>query len=79
METMSVTEWDTDTASFGWLDDHMIYTSLDGELFVYDYDGLNKRQLSKNVSSHFPVTITANKWIYYSSDDQLVREWLVAR
>ena len=79
METTSVAEWDTGTVSFGWLDDHMIYTSLDGELFVYDYDGLNKRQLSKNVSSHFPVTITANKWIYYSSDDQLVREWLVAR
>ena len=78
METLEITDWSAD-GDFHWLDEHMIYTTLDGELAVYDYDGLNKRYLAKNVSSHFPVALTANKWLYYFSDDELMREWLVAR
>ncbi|MBP5205035.1 PEGA domain-containing protein [Candidatus Saccharibacteria bacterium] len=79
METMLITEWTADSKDYKWLNGHMIYTTLDGELKVYDYDGLNKRQLAKNVSSRFPVVITSDKWLYYFSDDQLMREWLVAR
>ena len=73
MEAKAIVEWFTES-SFGWLDPDMIYTVKDGELIVYDYDGLNRRSLANNVSSHFPVTITSDKWLYYVSDNQLVRE-----
>ncbi len=74
MEAMRVNEWSTGTPEYGWLDSSMIYTISEGELTVYDYDGLNKRVLAKDVSSYFPVTVTANKWLYYFSDGKLVRE-----
>ena len=77
MEAEAVIEWNIEGERFGWLDDNMIYTVKDGELIAYDYDGLNRRVLSKNVSAHFPVTITDEKWLYYFSDQQLVREWLI--
>ncbi|MBQ8156253.1 PEGA domain-containing protein [Candidatus Saccharibacteria bacterium] len=74
MEAMAVREWQATSPSFGWLDDNMIYSVADGTLTVYDFDGQNGRQLSSNVSSHFPVTITSDKWLYYFSDGSLVRE-----
>jgi len=77
MEAMQIVSWSTETPRYGWLDSSMIYAVKDGELIVYDYDGLNRRPLSHNVSSHFPVTITANKWLYYFSDNQLMRERIV--
>ena len=73
MEAKSIVQWQTES-DFNWLDSDMIYTVQDGDLIVYDYDGLNRRVISKNVSDHFPVTITNDKWLYYVSDDQLVRE-----
>ncbi len=79
LEAMSLTEWSLNSDKYGWLDGAMIYSIEDGELGVYDFDGLNHRILSKNVSSHFPVFITDNKWLYYISDGSLVREWLVER
>ncbi len=74
MEAMEVIEWSVPAADFGWLDNSMIYAVYDGELSVYDFDGLNHRALSNNVSSHFPVTITNDKWMYYFSDGNLIRE-----
>lgn len=79
MEVRIVHEWATEGENFGWLDNDMIYTVHNGELIVYDYDGLNRRAISKNVSSHFPVGITNNKYLYYFSDDFLTREWLTPR
>ena len=79
MESLSVTEWTTEGTSFGWLDQDMIYSVKDGELFVYDYDGLNRRSIATNVSERFPVFITNDKWLYYFSDNNLIREWLIAR
>ncbi|MBR3132155.1 PEGA domain-containing protein [Candidatus Saccharibacteria bacterium] len=79
METMKVIEWSVDGETFAWFDDDMIYSIKDGELFVYDYDGLNRRLLSKNVSTRFPVIIVKDKWLYYFSDDTLMREWLIPR
>lgn len=73
MEAKSIVQWQIES-DFNWLDSDMIYTVQDGNLIVYDYDGLNRRVISKNVSSHFPVTITNDKWLYYASDNQLVRE-----
>ena len=79
MEAETITEWSIEGEKFGWLDNNMIYTVNEGDLIVYDYDGLNRRTLAKNISNHFPVGITENKWLYYFSDDELVREWLVTR
>ena len=78
MESLTITEWVVDGTEFDWLDGDMIYSVKDGELFVYDYDSLNRRSLAKNVSNRFPVVITNNRWMYYFSNDNLVRE-LIAR
>ena len=77
MEANLVREWTIEGETFGWLDNSMLYTAKDGELIVYDYDGLNRRLIAKNVSSHFPVSITDDRYLYYFSDDLLVREWLI--
>ena len=79
MEAMKTTEWSLGDAKYGWVDNDMIYAVKEGELSVYDFDGLNHRSLAKNVSEHFPATITSDKWLYYFSDDYLVREWLIKR
>lgn len=76
MEAMEVTEWSTDTDKFGWLDGSMIYAVKDGNLNVYDFNGLNSRTLATNVSAHFPVTITSDKYLYYFQDGTLIREYL---
>ena len=74
MESTAIIEWQTDSPNFGWIDNDMIYSIASGNLTVYDYDGLNRRTIATNVSSHFPAAITNNKWLYYFSDDSLVRE-----
>ena len=79
MEAQQIAEWKPSAARFGWLDSDMIYSVAGGALTVYDFDGLNPRVLAQNVSSHFPVTITADKWLYYVSDGELVREWVMER
>ena len=79
MESMQITNWQINSSSYNWINGYMLYVINDGELSVYDFDGLNHRILSNNVSNHFPVTITSEKWLYYFSDDELVREWLIAR
>ena len=76
LEAQQLYEWSTDTDTFGWLDSSMIYAVKDGTLNVYDFNGLNHRELSKNVSSHFPVTITSDKYLYYFRDGSLIREYL---
>lgn len=79
METLSIREWNVDGATYGWFDDDMIYSVKGGELFVYDFDGYNRRSLATNVSERFPVIVTSNKFLYYFSDDILMREWLITR
>ncbi|MBR2994545.1 PEGA domain-containing protein [Candidatus Saccharibacteria bacterium] len=79
MEAAKAIEWQIENVNYDWLDNDMFYDVSEGDLIVYDYDGLNRRNLAKNVSNHFPVTITDNKWLYYFSDDYLVREWLIKR
>ena len=77
MEASAVREWSVEGKNYDWLDNDMIYTVAGGELVVYDYDGLNRRILAQNVSSHFPAVITDNKWLYYFSDDNLIREKII--
>lgn len=79
MESLDLLEWQVEGDTFGWLEDSMIYTVLDDELIVYDFDGLNRRVITKNVSANFPITITDDKWLYYFNDDNLMRQWLVSR
>lgn len=74
MEAKTLREWQIKGKTSGWLDNNMLYTVSEGELIVYDYDGFNERIIAKNVSSRFPVSITENKWLYYFSDNNLVRE-----
>ena len=74
MEAGELRVWNIEGETFGWLDNDMIYTVKDGELITYDFDGLNRRVLAKNASSHFPAGITDNKWLYYFSDNELIRE-----
>ena len=76
---MTIHNWDTGSTNYGWIDNYMAYSVDNGVLSVYDFDGLNHRELANNVSSHFPVTITSDKWLYYFSDGKLLREWLIAR
>ena len=74
MEALELREWTLESDGYGWLDGHTVYTVNGGVLTVYDFDGLNRREISKNVSASFPITITDNKWLYYFSDGKLVRE-----
>lgn len=76
MEAQQLFEWTTGTTSYDWLDNSMIYAVKDGILHVYDFNGLNPRVLSSNASSHFPVTITADKYLYYFRDGSIIREYL---
>lgn len=79
MEALAVREWQIGSSSYGWLDNDMLYDVTDGDLVVYDFDGLNKRSIAKKVTSNYPVTITEEKWLYYFSDGSLMREWLIKR
>lgn len=79
MEAMLVREWSPVSESYGWLTGTMIYAVGEGDLSVYDFDGLNHRRLAGNVSAHFPATITDDRWLYYFSDGTLMREWLVEK
>lgn len=73
LEATKVNEWTIEN-HYGWLDNDMLYTVSDGSLIVYDFDGLNRRILAHNASSHFPASVTSDKWLYYFSDSKLVRE-----
>ena len=79
MESMAVREWSVDTSHYGWINNYMVYSVSDGILSVRDFDGLNQRELASNVSDRFPVTITEGRWLYYFSDDQLIRESLIGQ
>lgn len=72
-------EWTIENSHYDWLDNDMLYAVSEGDLIVYDFDGLNRRVITHNVSSHFPTVITNDRWLYYFSDDNLVREWLIDR
>ena len=76
MELEKVVEWSIESTAFGWLDESMIYVVADGSLIVYDFDGLNRRVITENVDGNFPATITNDKWLYYISENNLVRESL---
>ena len=84
MEAMHLDVWDlnkddVNLDGFGWLDRGIIYSVLNGKLFVHDFDGQNERELSSDVDGSKPVIITDNKWLYYFSNGALMREWLIKK
>lgn len=70
-------EYEASTDQLKWFDDSMLYSVEDGQILVWDFDGTNWRNLSKNVElkvsggsvkvlDNSPVTATSNnKYIYY--------------
>ncbi|MBR5027026.1 PEGA domain-containing protein [Candidatus Saccharibacteria bacterium] len=77
MEAEKVREWQIETTVFDWLDDSMIYQSSNGEIVVYDFDGLNRRVIATDAREGFPVVVTNDdKWLYYMNSEGLVREAL---
>lgn len=73
MEAQAVREWEIAGKHYDRLDRGMLYAVSEGELTVYDFDGLNARVLTSSASEHFPVAIAGEKWLYYASDYRLMR------
>lgn len=81
MESENVSRFEVGDGKIGWLDDHLLYVvDNDGDMVVYDYDGLNRRELSKNASQRLGATVSEDeRWLYYFSDGWLVRESLILK
>jgi hypothetical protein len=81
MESENVSRFEVEDGKIGWLDDHLLYVvDNDGDMVVYDYDGLNRRELSKNASQRLSATVSEDdRWLYYFSDGWLVRESLILK
>lgn len=79
MELETVKEWTIEKPDFGWLDNSLIYVVENGELVVYDFDGLNRRVVASGVKNDFPAVIAGTKWLYYMSENKPVRELLVKK
>ena len=81
MESENVSRFEVEDGKIGWLDDHLLYVvDNDGDMVVYDYDGLNRRELSKNASQRLGATVSEDeRWLYYFSDGWLVRENLILK
>ena len=58
-----------------WLDDSMLTTVKDGKLFVWDFDGTNRRELISSAAKSAPAVVSANNhYLYYLSETGLTRE-----
>ena len=80
MESENVTKFEVEDEQVDWLDGYMLYVvDEDGDMVVYDFDGLNRRELSKNASKRLSATVTEDRWLYYFSDGWLVRENLTIK
>ena len=79
-ETEQVYEYALENGRYFWLDDYLIGVVADGKLVVRDFDGTNRRELTK-MSGEYPAIISVNgKWLYYTMVDggkvDLMREEL---
>ena len=62
---------------YGWIDNNMLFNVKDGTMSVCDFDGLNSRVIVKqNVDADSFAAITQNKFLFYISGHQLIREEL---
>ncbi len=76
-------EYEMTTDRLNWFDDSMMYVVEDNQIMVWDYDGKNWRNLSKDVkmktldtpvrvNNDSPVVVSANnKYIYYLTTNKL--------
>lgn len=64
LETNKYSEYDA-SAAIRFIDDYLLYGVTDGELLVWDFDGLNKRSLARGVADFGAVIAANNKWLYY--------------
>ncbi len=66
-------------AKASWLDDSLLWDSKDGKMVVWDFDGTNKRILSK-ISGQYEASLVG-AWLYFVMPDEagvsLVREKVV--
>ena len=62
------------TDSFDWFDDGMLYSTTDGELQGWDFDGANQRTLASDVAHQAVLNSANDRYVYYvSSAGELVR------
>ncbi len=75
LDTNKISGYESKSDKIKWLDDSMLYDVLDGKVVVWDFDGTNEREIVKSGASARPVMISGNnKYLYYISDKNLVRE-----
>lgn len=68
-ETEQIYEYELASDKYFWVDDYLIGEVVGGELVVYDFDGTNRRDLTK-ASSGYPALINGNnRWLYYFRTD----------
>ncbi len=79
MEAEKIVNFSIENAEVRWLDNSMFYVVDNGDMIVYDFDGLNRRVITHDVSNRLDATITDDKWIYYFTDNKLMRENLVVK
>lgn len=75
MEEMKVTNYDLESSDYGWLDNYLIYVIQDGKMIVRDFDGENRREIiSGGTNANYPAVITRDRYLYYFTENNLVRE-----
>ncbi len=70
--------YDAETAELKWLDASMMYAVQDGQITVWDFDGMNKRNLAESRKDgedtkalNSVVMISPNnRWLYYLATDE---------
>lgn len=68
-ESFSVAEYEMVDAEAKWLDEFMLYGLEDGKIVVWDFDGLNKRNLvSKIQDDRLAILSNDGKWLYFIND-----------
>lgn len=68
LETYKYEKYEMPAVATRFIDDYLLYGVVDGELSVWDFDGLNKRSLAKNVLDFGAVISANNKWLYYVAE-----------
>ena len=76
MEEMKMNYYELESNDFGWLDDYLIYAiQQDGKMIVRDFDGENRREVVvTGANASYPAIIARDKYLYYFTDSQLIRE-----
>ena len=75
LDTNKIAGYESKSDKIKWIDDSMLYDVLDGKVVVWDFDGTNEREIVNGGVSDRAVMISGdNKYLYYVSDENLMRE-----